>query len=162
MLRGATAALCCCTSHRGVSRCSLGYEQYDTRLPCLQCPGTCPSTWPRPVGGLGSLAASHTSHWVSLANALAEQRTDFPPQARRSCLLSPRALLLLLGGAKWVDSGGMTSLSHDQSNLQPDGALQLLIRRMINVAYLDPTESGSYDLPDFEKRRLVIPSSRRT
>jgi hypothetical protein len=32
-------------------------------------------------------------------------------------------------------------------------ALQLLIRRMINVAYLDSAESGSYELQDFEKRR---------
>jgi hypothetical protein len=32
-------------------------------------------------------------------------------------------------------------------------ALQLLIRRMINVAYLAPSESGSYDLQEFDKRR---------
>jgi hypothetical protein len=32
-------------------------------------------------------------------------------------------------------------------------ALQLLVRRMINVAYLDPAESGSYEVPEFEKRR---------
>src|SRR5215469_5293929 len=32
-------------------------------------------------------------------------------------------------------------------------ALQLLIRRMINVAYLDPAESGSYELEEFAKRR---------
>lgn len=32
-------------------------------------------------------------------------------------------------------------------------ALQLLIRRMINLAYLDPAESGSYELAEFEKRR---------
>jgi hypothetical protein len=40
-----------------------------------------------------------------------------------------------------------------QASIDLISALQLLIRRMINLAYLDPAESGSYELHAFERRR---------
>ena len=75
-------------------------------------------------------------------------------------------LAALLGGLLAI-SGGLVGIaltdrrergrwlrdSQLQASTELVTALQLLIRRMINVAYLDPVESGSYELPDFEKRR---------
>jgi hypothetical protein len=75
-------------------------------------------------------------------------------------------LTALLGGLLAI-SGGLVGIALTDrrernrwlrdSQLQASSdlvtALQLLIRRMINVAYLDPAESGSYELQDFEKRR---------
>jgi hypothetical protein len=75
-------------------------------------------------------------------------------------------LTTLLGGLLAI-SGGLVGValsdrrersrwlrdSQLQASTDLMSALQLLIRRMINVAYLDPAESGSYELQDFEKRR---------
>lgn len=75
-------------------------------------------------------------------------------------------LTTLLGGLLAI-SGGLVGValtdrrertrwlrdSQLQANTDLVTALQLLIRRMINVAYLDPAESGSYELQDFDKRR---------
>ena len=75
-------------------------------------------------------------------------------------------LTTLLGGLLAI-SGGLVGVAltdrreHGRwlrgSQLQASSdlvtALQLLVRRMINVAYLDPAESGSYELQEFEKRR---------
>lgn len=75
-------------------------------------------------------------------------------------------LTTLLGGLLAI-SGGLVGValtdrrersrwlrdSQLQASTDLATALQLLIRRMINVAYLDPAESGSYNLEDFKKRR---------
>jgi hypothetical protein len=38
-------------------------------------------------------------------------------------------------------------------------ALQLVIRRMINIAYLDPVKSGNYELKNFKRRKPRNPHS---
>lgn len=75
-------------------------------------------------------------------------------------------LTTLLGGLLAI-SGGLVGIaltdrrernrwlrdSQLQASTDLISALQLLIRRMIDIAYLDPIESGNYELQDFKKRR---------
>jgi len=77
------------------------------------------------------------------------------------------AILTTILGALLAISGGLVGIALTDrrersrwvrdSQLQASSdlitALQLLMRRMINVAYLDPAESGSYELEEFAKRR---------
>lgn len=83
------------------------------------------------------------------------------------------AILTTLIGGLLAISGGLVGValtdrrersrwlrdSQLQANVDLVTSLQLLIRRMINVAYLDPAESGSYELQDFDKRRPQSPQA---
>ena len=107
-----------------------------------------------------------------------DQRSDLRltislPTTRQQCLtLRPVTAILttLLGGLLAI-AGGLVGIaftdrrdrnrwlrdSQLQASTELITAVQLLVRRMINVAYLDPAESGSYDLQEFAKRRPQNP-----
>jgi hypothetical protein len=87
------------------------------------------------------------------------------PRLRHNEVVS--AILTTLLGGLLAISGGLVGIaltdrrernrwlrdSQLQASTDLISALQLVIRRMINIAYLDPVESGDYELQKFKLRK---------